>query len=149
MSEAAASALGPKLVAASLAFLALFAVVGYSSVQVSATNYFVTVTVHNKSPFPASVDSVSLRASDAATGALLFSAAGENLPMSVPSGSSSTVDLSVFVLPGLSALPNSTLVHVVGSLSYSVGFLHPSIGLDGYYTVGEIRSVIAAASAYA
>ena len=149
MSEAVASTLGPKLLAASLAFLAVFAVVGYSSVQVSATSYLVSVEVHNRSPFAASINSVQLDAWNATTGTLIFSAVGTNLPVDVPSGGTATVSLSVYMTPGLSALPNSTMIHVVGSLSYSVGFLHPSVSLSGDYTVGQIRAVMGAASAYA
>jgi hypothetical protein len=142
---AAASVLGPKLAAAVMVMLSVFAIVGYSSYQVSATDYIVTVTVKNQTPWTASVDNVTLSAHDASSGSLLLTAKGTDLPLVLKPGETGNVTLAVWESPSVASLPQSEIIHVAGTVSYSVGFLHPSIGIDGDYTVAQIEQVAGAA----
>ena len=143
MSEtAAASLLGPKVVAGLLVLLAVFSITAYSVTQVSASNYIVTIEVKDNSPFAATVQNVTLQAWDFTSGSLLFYAHATDLPLTVQPGQSANVTLFVYTNPAAYSLPDSEQVHVVGFVSYSVGFMHPSICLDSVYTVGQIKAVV-------
>lgn len=142
--------LGPKLIASLLIVLSVFTIVSYSSYQVSATDHIVSLTVRDDSPFAATIQNVTLQAWDFSSGQLLFYAHATDLPLTIQPGKSANVTLDVYMSPSAWSLPDSEVVHVVGYVSYSVGLIfHPSISVDSDYTVGQVRTVMQAAGAYA
>ena len=141
MSELAGTGIGVKLAASLLAMMAVFSVVGYSLLSVSGDYYIATLQVRDNAPFSATVYSATVRASFL-NGTLLFNATALGLPMTIPAGQQRVISFSVYALPGLASLSNSTLVHVTGRVSYSMGWLPSGIAIDQDFTAGQMRQAL-------
>lgn len=142
MSELAGTGIGVKLGASLLVMLSVFVIAGYTVTQVSADYYVASVQVRDASPWAVTVVSAQVQGT-LVNGTKIFSAVAQGLPLTIQPGQTQTVVFSVFALPGLSALPNSTQVLVVGQVAYSFGaFVPPGVSIDQALTVGQIRQAL-------
>jgi hypothetical protein len=142
MSELAGTGIGVKLGASLLVMLSVFMVVGYTLTQVSTTEYAASVQVKDTSPWAVTVSSATVQAT-LTNGTKVFNATATGLPVTIQSGQTQTFSFSIFVLPGLGALPNSTQVLVVGHVDYSFGWVAPpAVSISRTFTVGQIRQAL-------
>lgn len=141
MSQFAGTGIGVKLAVPLLTMLAVFSVLGYSVVSVSADCYVASVQVRDNAPFGATVYSATVQAT-LTNGTELFNATATGLPVVIPSHQSRTIAFDIYAVPGLSALSNATLIDVYGHVQFSVGFIRTSIPVSQVFTAAQLRQAL-------